>query len=81
VAEDAEVLPVNRWRSQRLTFDYEFAGVRMRESVIFLELNPATQIVVQIRAGAADFTVVSSRGLAIVRRWHEVTPDMEHGGN
>ncbi|MDB6175220.1 MAG: hypothetical protein JWL59_4531 [Chthoniobacteraceae bacterium] len=81
VSEDSEVLPINRWRSKQLVFDYEFAGAQMRESVIFLELNPTSQIIVQIRAGEADFTTVSSRGLSIIRRWHEVTPDLEHGGN
>ncbi len=81
VSEDTDVLPVNRWRSQRMTFDYEFAGMRTRACIIFLNLHPAEQIIVQIRADRADFNAVSTRALSIMRRWHEVTPDSETGEN
>ncbi|MDB6175224.1 MAG: hypothetical protein JWL59_4535 [Chthoniobacteraceae bacterium] len=81
IAEASNVLPVNKWISQRLTFSYESGGSPMCESVLFLNLDPATQIVVQIRAGAPDFPTVTARGDDIIRRWHEVLPEAERSAN
>ncbi len=79
--EQANVMPINDWQSHRFVITYEVAGSKMRESVMFLNLDPQQQIVVQIRARETDFAMVAARSEDILRRWHEVAPGAEFAGN
>ncbi|MES2572158.1 MAG: hypothetical protein V4710_19135 [Verrucomicrobiota bacterium] len=81
VAEETNVLPINDWKTRRITFTYEVGGNAVRESVLFLNLEPAQQIVVQVRAGESDFALISARAEDILRRWHEVLPEAEQAQN
>lgn len=80
-SEQADVLPINDWQSHRFVLTYEIAGNAMRESVMFLNLDPQKQIIVQIRAREPEFSIVATRAEDILRRWHEVVPGAEVAGN
>ncbi len=74
-------LPINHWQSLRVTFSYQVANQAQRQSVIFLNLKPTEQIVVQTTADKRNFEEVSGRAFNIVRRWHEINPDDEQPFN
>ena len=77
VESELNPLPINDWHSFRVTFSYRAANQARRQSVIFLNLKPTEQIVVQTAANERDFAEVSARAFNIVRRWHEIAPEDE----
>ena len=74
-------LPINGWQSYRVTFSYRAATEPRRQSVIFLNLKPSEQILVQTDSAERSFNEVSARAFDIVRRWHEIVPEDEQPYN
>lgn len=74
-------LPINDWKTVRFNFFYRVGGSPVRTDVTFIELTERDQIVVITGANAHDYTAVRSRSDDIIRRWHEVTPEIESGVN
>ena len=82
LAESAlDPLPINGWQSYRVTFSYRAATDPRRQSVIFLNLKPTEQILVQTDSAERSFNEVSARAFNIVRRWHEIQPEDEQPYN
>jgi hypothetical protein len=77
VDSELNPLPINDWHSFRVTFSYRAANQARRQSVIFLNLKPTEQIVIQTAANERDFVEVSARVFNIVRPWHEIAPEDE----
>lgn len=76
-----EPLPINGWKSCRFNFFYHVGGSPIRADVTFIDLNPREQIVVVTGGTANSYANVRSRSDDIIRRWHEVTPEVESGVN
>ncbi len=76
-----DTLPMNDWQSLRLTFSYRIANQPQRQSVTFLNLKPAEQIIMQTVADERDFDDVAARAYNIIRRWHEIVPDKQQPYN
>jgi hypothetical protein len=74
-------LPINGWQSYRVTFSYRAATEPRRQSIIFLNLKPTEQILVQTDSAERSFNEVSARVFNIVRRWHEIAPEDEQPYN
>lgn len=74
-------LPINRWKTCRFNFFYHVGGSPVRADVTFIDLNPREQIVVVTGGAANSYPLVRSRSDDIIRRWHEVTPEIESGVN
>lgn len=72
---------INGQRSYRFTFSFEIAQVKMRESILFINIDPAQQIVVQTGAYAKDFDGAADRASSMIRSWHPTTPAEEEGIN
>ncbi len=72
---------INGWQSHRFVFSYTTAGGEVQESITFLNILPAQQVIVQVYASAKDFPEVSSRGYDTIRRWHELDPSTAVKGN
>jgi len=82
VAESApNPLPINNWQSYRVAFSYRAGTEPRRQSVIFLNLKPTEQILIQTDAAEKSFDEVSARGFNIIRRWHELAPEDEQPYN
>ncbi|MEP6636795.1 MAG: hypothetical protein ABJB97_08725 [Acidobacteriota bacterium] len=81
VESEFNPLPINDWHSLRLTFSYRAANQPRRQSIIFLNLKPTEQIVIQTAANERDFAEVYARAFNIVRRWHEIVPEDEQPFN
>jgi hypothetical protein len=64
--------PINDWEGFRVTFSYRSAAGAIRESIVFLNITPAQQVVVRIASPAKDFPDASQRAFDTIRRWHEV---------
>ncbi len=73
--------PINGWQSHRFIFSYVTATGEVQESITFLNITPAQQVIVQVYASAKDFPDVSSRGYDTIRRWHEMDPSTTARGN
>lgn len=73
--------PINGWQSHRFIFSYATATGEVQESITFLNITPAQQVIVQVYAAAKDFPDVSSRGYDTIRRWHELDPSTAVRGN
>ena len=74
-------LPINGWQSYRVTCSYRVANETRRQSVIFLNLKPTEQILVQTDSAERSFNEVSARVFNIIRRWHEIVPEDEQPYN
>lgn len=74
-------LPINGWQSYCVSFSYRAATELRRQSVIFLNLKPTEQILVQTDSAERSFNEVSTRVFNIVRRWHEIVPGDEQPYN
>lgn len=81
VRSESDTLPINDWRSLRLTFSYRVANQLQRQSVTFLDLKPTEQIVIQTVASEGNFDEVTARAWNIIRRWHEIVPDKQQPYN
>lgn len=77
----ADAESIGGGHSYRFTFSYEIAKAPMRESIIFLNIDAAQQIVVQTGAFAKDFEATAGRANSMIRGWHEMTPGEEKGEN
>jgi hypothetical protein len=75
----AEPIPLNNWKSVRLTFSYLIAGAPIRESFVFLNLNGKQQVILQTGAKQKDFVAASERAWKIIRGWHQVLPEDDKG--
>lgn len=73
--------PINRWQSHRFVFKYTTAAGEAHESITFLNITPIQQVIVQMYASARDFQDVAARGSDIIRRWHELDPELSVRGN
>ena len=73
--------PINGWQSHRFVFTYTTAAGEVQESITFLNVIRAQQVVVQVYAAAKDFSDVSSRAYDTIRRWHELDPATTIRGN
>jgi len=56
---------------------YRVAAEARRQSVIFLNLKPKEQILVQTRSAERFYEAVYSRAFNIIRRWDEIGPGDE----
>lgn len=65
-------LPINDWQSHRFVFAYRSAGQSRRQSITFLNLDSATQIIMRIAAREENFEKIAQRSFHIIRRWHEI---------
>ncbi len=74
-------LPVNGWESHRFVFKYTTPVGEVRESITFLNITPADQVVVQVSAPDRSFADASDRAFDIIRRWHELDAKAGRGGN
>jgi hypothetical protein len=72
---------INNGNSYRFTFTYDIAGERMRESIIFLNLDARQQIVVHTGAFLKDFAGAAARATNFIRSWHQTTAAEETGVN
>lgn len=79
--ETADVYPIRDWTSYQFAFTYRLGQDLMRESITFLNIAPAQQIVVQVGAKEANFADIASRSFNIVRRWHQLDPSEQQGIN
>jgi len=77
----ADAESINSGRSYRFTFTYEMAGEKMRESIIFLNLDARQQIVVHTGAFLKDFDAAAARATGLIRGWHKTTKVEEEGIN
>lgn len=75
VGEEANSLVVNDWKSHQFVLSYKLPGRELRMGVIFLNLNPKLQLLLQANAAPSDFDAAFSRALHIIRSWHEMLPD------
>jgi hypothetical protein len=73
--------PINKWESHRFVFTYTNAAGEVQESISFLNITPAQQVVVQVSAAVKDFAEVSGRAYDTIRRWHELDPSTTVRGN
>lgn len=73
--------PINGWQSHRFVFTYVTAAGEVQESISFLNIIPAQQVVVHVSAAAKDFADVSGRAYDTIRRWHELDPSTAVRGN
>jgi hypothetical protein len=74
-------LPINAWKTVRFNFSYRVGGSPIRADVTFIDLNQRDQIAVITGANANNYAAARSRSDDIIRRWHEVTPEIEAGIN
>jgi len=74
-------MPINGWTGVRFTFQFQTPAGEVRQSLMFLNILPAQQVVVQIASMAKDFTNASDRGMDILRRWHELDAKAGAGGS
>ena len=81
VSRAAEPLPINGWTGWRITFSYRNPGGMNSESITFLNVSPAQQIVIQTGSRPGDFEQVQGRADAIMRRWFEMPPEGESDVN
>jgi hypothetical protein len=72
IESTSDPIPLNDWTSYRFTFSYRSAGQARRQSITFLNLDPATQIIMQVAAREKNFELIGRRSFDIIRRWHEV---------
>ena len=74
-------LPINGWEGHRFVYTYSTPAGQVRESITFLNILPAHQVIVQIYAPAKEFSDASERGFDIIRRWHELDTALVLRGN
>jgi len=74
-------LPINKWESHRFVYKYTIPSGAVRESITFLNITPAQQVIVQVYAMEKNFQEASWRGDDIIRRWHELNPSTVLRGN
>lgn len=77
----ADAESINKGRSYRFTFTYDIAGEKMRESIIFLNLDERQQIVVHTGAYLKDFEATAARATSFIRGWHKTSKAEEQGIN
>jgi hypothetical protein len=72
---------LNGGNSYRFTFTYDIGSEKMRESIIFLNLDARQQIVVHTGAFLKDFEGAAARATGFIRSWHVTNPAEESGVN
>ncbi|MEQ1858613.1 MAG: hypothetical protein ABMA13_01610 [Chthoniobacteraceae bacterium] len=77
----AESESINGGQSYRFVFTYSVAGVPLRESIVFLNIDARQQIVVQTIGIVKSFDAATQRAVRLIRDWHFTTPSEEKGEN
>ena len=75
--EIANPFPINDWKSHRIVLTYEIGAARHMQSVTFLNLNEADQIVLITSSPEAIFEEAAHRSFQIFRTWQEMLPGDE----
>ncbi|MDB6150369.1 MAG: hypothetical protein JWQ44_1817 [Chthoniobacter sp.] len=70
-------LPINGWKSFRLTLSGEVNGQKYLQSVTFVNLNDSDQVVLVTIAPERSFPEAADRSFQIFRTWQEMLPGDE----
>jgi hypothetical protein len=78
--QTANPITINRWKSHRFVYKYKTPAGEMCESITFLNITPAQQVILQVYSSEKDFADAAERAWDIIRRWHELDPStVPHG--
>ncbi len=69
-AEEAEPLRINGWHSVKFTYSFETVNAYRKQSVVFVSLNSAEQMVLVTASNEQNFDEASMRMWEIIRTWH-----------
>lgn len=70
-SEDPDTFPINDWKSYRLILAFDVGVIHHMQSVTFLNLNDADQVVLITSAPEKDFEEAAHRSYQIFRTWQE----------
>ena len=78
VVEEAEdPLPINQWKSYRITLACDLTDVPSRLVVTFLNLDEDQQLVLLTKSSERSFAEATQRSWQIIRTWQEFLPGDE----
>ena len=75
--EVANPIPINKWKSFRMTLRFAMDSRACLQTVTFLNLNERDQIVLVVSAPQQDWNEAGERSWQIVRSWQEMLPGDE----
>ena len=70
--ENTNAIPINGWTSYQFVFSYKLFGFAYRRSVTFVNYSKTEQLVIDVRAPAPEFDVVSIRGYQVINSLSEL---------
>ena len=77
VAEEADPIPINRWKSFRVKLRFTLNARAYSQEVTFLNVSEADQVVLVTSAPERDWPEATERSWQILRSWQEMLPGDE----
>jgi hypothetical protein len=77
VAEVADPITINRWRSHRFDYSCEAGGIIRHVSVTFLNINANEQLLLVVSSAEEDGKEAAARSWQIIRSWQPLLPGDE----